>query len=318
MPGHETHLKGNAVPTPMAGARCAVCGREEFLPYRCKLCSQPHCLEHRLPENHACAGLAGYRARVREDRAMGLAREGVQVKVRKPSGVREAVRRVSRFSRRSATHMLLAAVALTFAAQVVGALGVALAARVDLLAAWGTVECAVSLGPCPGFSAYPWGLPAKPWSPLTTLFAHAGPFHFFINALALYFFGLELESRLGRKALLRLFLGAGIVAAVGQVGLFPWSSVLGASGGVLAVLGTLTILAPNMRVIFFVFPAPLWALTVFFVGLNLWLGAVGGAGGIAVIAHLVGLGIGLAYGLRLRRRGVLPRVERTWAFQRRP
>jgi hypothetical protein len=71
-----------------------------------------------------------------------------------------------------------------------------------------------------------------------------------------------------------------------------------------------------MRVILFIVPAPLWVLTVFFVLLDL-----GGLfdprpTGIANLAHLLGLAVGFAWGLRLRQRGVLPRVASTWASQR--
>lgn len=38
-------------------ARCAVCGAEELLPYRCKYCGEYFCAQHRLPEQHNCRGL---------------------------------------------------------------------------------------------------------------------------------------------------------------------------------------------------------------------------------------------------------------------
>ncbi len=37
--------------------RCAVCGRDELLPFTCAYCGERFCAEHRLPEKHNCLGL---------------------------------------------------------------------------------------------------------------------------------------------------------------------------------------------------------------------------------------------------------------------
>jgi uncharacterized protein len=301
----------------MAASRCATCGREEFLPYRCKLCAQPHCLDHRLPENHGCAGLQGYRAKAREERVFGLQTPGddVRVKVRKPFPGAGLVDKVVGFTQRGVTHLLLAAVLLTFAGQVLGGILLGMVAGIGAGAGFEVVKCALALGTCPPFGAEYYGLAAKPWSIVTNIFAHDGLLHLFFNALFLYFFGTEMEHRVGRRTVLHLFLAGGLVAAIGQVVLFP-GAVLGASGALMALLGTLTVLAPTMRVIIFIVPAPLWALTLLFVMLDL-SGVISPAGRVANLAHLLGLAVGLAYGLHLKRRGVMPKVARSWASQRR-
>ncbi|MFB6197773.1 MAG: AN1-type zinc finger domain-containing protein, partial [Halobacteriaceae archaeon] len=38
-------------------ARCDRCGEDESMPYRCRMCGETFCSEHRLPENHDCPGL---------------------------------------------------------------------------------------------------------------------------------------------------------------------------------------------------------------------------------------------------------------------
>jgi len=38
-------------------ARCAVCGKEVLMPFRCAYCGEYFCAEHRLPEKHNCLGL---------------------------------------------------------------------------------------------------------------------------------------------------------------------------------------------------------------------------------------------------------------------
>lgn len=44
-------------------ARCEYCGKEVYLPYKCKYCGGIFCAEHHLPENHDCLGLQIYRQR---------------------------------------------------------------------------------------------------------------------------------------------------------------------------------------------------------------------------------------------------------------
>jgi len=38
-------------------AKCDYCGKEVYLPYRCKYCGGLFCVEHHLPENHNCPNL---------------------------------------------------------------------------------------------------------------------------------------------------------------------------------------------------------------------------------------------------------------------
>jgi len=42
-------------------AKCSYCGASESMPFTCKFCGGKFCAEHRLPENHACPGLAAYK-----------------------------------------------------------------------------------------------------------------------------------------------------------------------------------------------------------------------------------------------------------------
>jgi len=38
-------------------AKCAVCGMEVLMPFKCNYCGDYFCAEHRLPEKHSCPGL---------------------------------------------------------------------------------------------------------------------------------------------------------------------------------------------------------------------------------------------------------------------
>ncbi len=46
---------------------CQQCGKETFLPFRCPFCQGYFCVEHRLPENHACPEYWRARAPRREE-----------------------------------------------------------------------------------------------------------------------------------------------------------------------------------------------------------------------------------------------------------
>jgi len=41
--------------------RCDFCGKKVALPFRCQYCNRDFCDDHRLPPNHACAGLAEWK-----------------------------------------------------------------------------------------------------------------------------------------------------------------------------------------------------------------------------------------------------------------
>jgi Zn-dependent protease len=40
--------------------QCDKCGRDEYMPFRCKYCGGYYCSEHRLPEMHGCTGYYQY------------------------------------------------------------------------------------------------------------------------------------------------------------------------------------------------------------------------------------------------------------------
>jgi hypothetical protein len=42
---------------------CAYCGKNlEGLPFKCRYCGEYFCVDHQLPENHACTGLEDWKA----------------------------------------------------------------------------------------------------------------------------------------------------------------------------------------------------------------------------------------------------------------
>jgi membrane associated rhomboid family serine protease len=143
-------------------------------------------------------------------------------------------------------------------------------------------------------------LEERPWTLLTHMFVHASFDHLFWNMLFLFFFGTELERRIGERRFLAVYLISGIAAALAQIFVFP-GVLVGASGALYGVLGCLALIAPEIRVlIFFAIPLSIrWAVVLFALIDFLMMGS---ADSIAHMAHISGLFIGLAYGYILRRR----------------
>jgi uncharacterized protein len=139
----------------------------------------------------------------------------------------------------------------------------------------------------------------RPWTLLTHMFVHANFDHLFWNMLFLFFFGMELERRVGESKFLQIYILSGIVAAVGQM-MISSGSLVGASGALYGVMGCLAIIAPEIRVLlFFMIPLSIRAAVVLFALLDFL--TLGAADNIAHMAHITGLLVGLAYGQMIRK-----------------
>ncbi|MGH8094430.1 MAG: rhomboid family intramembrane serine protease [Chthoniobacterales bacterium] len=146
------------------------------------------------------------------------------------------------------------------------------------------------------------------WQFFSAMFLQAGVFSFVANMVVLYFLGRDLESILGQKHFLYLFLCGVIGGELGHLFLMPSTTVLvAASGGISAVVVAFATVLPELEVadsLFFVLPLKLkakyLAYAVFGLGLVLLVfvrhGVVshsaylgGGAAGW-LYAHLLGFG----------------------------
>ena len=139
----------------------------------------------------------------------------------------------------------------------------------------------------------------RPWTIVTNLFVHGGLWHLLVNMVALYFFGSYLTRLIGtRSSLIIYFLGGILGNVLFMLLASPFVVVIGASGAIFALGGTLAVLRPKLQV--FVFPIP--------VPLPLWAAVIGGFFVIALFshvawqAHLGGLVFGLIAGFLLRNR----------------
>ena len=277
-------------------AKCDLCGAYENLPYRCRYCGGVYCGEHRLPENHSCTGLdnwgdpdgvfaSGF------DDGVQSTNGGTVTNVARRLGINLGTGGPLGYFRNNMTYVFLSLMWVTFFLQLLVQQAFGPATFADVFVLRSThIEYV--------------------WTWFTAIFAHGDIMHILFNSIVLYFFGPIVERKVGSKMFTILFLASGVAAGLAQVGLAiglgEFSAVVGASGAIMAVMGVLTVLNPNLRVLLFFFiPMPLWLLTIGFalVSVFVMIGGGAGFGGIAHLAHLTGLGIGLLYGEKLRRDG---------------
>lgn len=144
------------------------------------------------------------------------------------------------------------------------------------------------------------------WRLLTFTYVHdqAGLGHIFWNMLGLYFLGTPLERHWGPRRFFTFYTIGGLAAvslyvALTVVGwLDPFVRLIGASGGVLAVLGACAVLFPQFRLILVLFPVPIRTAALIFVAFYAFnlLNRGMNAGGDA--CHLAGLAFGIYWGYR--------------------
>jgi membrane associated rhomboid family serine protease len=137
------------------------------------------------------------------------------------------------------------------------------------------------------------------WRFVTYMFLHGSHWHLGFNMLGLWLFGSQLERVWGTRTFLTYFFVGGVGGAI-TYGLFSLtgasavSYMLGASGGVYAILLAYGVTFPNaILLMFFLFPMKAkYAVMVF--ALIEFLSIPGG-GNIAHLAHLGGMLFGLGF-----------------------
>ena len=125
--------------------------------------------------------------------------------------------------------------------------------------------------------------------------------HILFNMFGLWMFGRQVEQRYGRQEFLSFYLSAIILAGVvwtlsdaafGTRG----AVVLGASGGVVAVLILYALNFPHQKILlYFVIPIPMWILAAFIVLSDLFGATHQAESNVAFTAHLGGAAFALIY-----------------------
>ena len=151
------------------------------------------------------------------------------------------------------------------------------------------------------------------WKLISYGFAHArDPLHIFGNMLGLFFFGRAVEQVLGRAEFYRFYLSSIAIAGLAwvvSVNLYsspeqmpglppPTPTLIGASGGVMAVLAVFIWYFPRQEVLIWgILPMPAWVMGLILAFFDI-SGAVTRSGNVAHVAHIGGAVFGLLYAWR--------------------
>lgn len=142
---------------------------------------------------------------------------------------------------------------------------------------------------------------ARPWTLVTSVYAHAGLTHLGANALALLLPGIILERSTTPWRYHLFFVASGAIAGVVEITVGPLlggqpSGVLGASGAVFAVIGYL--LTSNRLTDTVIGGVELRGRTqlALFTLLAVGVTVTTGSPGVALLAHFTGLLLGLLAG----------------------
>jgi membrane associated rhomboid family serine protease len=132
----------------------------------------------------------------------------------------------------------------------------------------------------------------QPWRFITSIFLHASLIHLISNLFALIIFGLILETTIGTRRFLLVFFITGILANI--VSFFFYPSSLGASGAIMGIIGTLTIIRPTMGIFAFGMIIPMFIAAIIWVIID----AIGVfmPDNIGHYAHLSGIFFGIIFG----------------------
>ncbi|MDK2891705.1 MAG: hypothetical protein PWQ49_97 [Methanohalophilus sp.] len=256
----------------------------------CPYCGHTFCVEHRLPQQHACPGIDyssrfGHQAGTRRVYNQVGSDDIFKVFFRnaaKGAATEFAYRTHRSFYSSPSMAILIICVAAFFIPRFISLLFP------------GFLGLFYGL-----FQLYPNDMLSMPWTIITHMFLHASFSHLFFNMMVLFFFGRELERRIGNNRFLYVYFISGIVAAIGfSITSSTSLPLVGASGAIMGVFATLTILAPDLPVYVFFFPMRIKHALMLFAILDFAL--IGTNDMVAHTAHLSGIAVGIYMGLRLK------------------
>jgi membrane associated rhomboid family serine protease len=143
------------------------------------------------------------------------------------------------------------------------------------------------------------------WQLLTYQFMHGGLIHLLLNCWAIFVFGREVETTLGRKSFLTLYFVSGVVGGLVQAlagvllgGRFA-APVVGASACAFGLVAAFAVLYPErplMLLLFFIIPMNMRAkFLLLFETVLAGLGLLASADNVAHAAHLGGMLTGIVF-----------------------
>ncbi len=259
---------------------CYYCGFRDPMPFTCKFCGNSYCYNHRLPESHNCPGLLEYKSKSRDS---GIFYKRDSMVRKKPNPLLNSLNNIIAAIKSNYSLTILIIVLISFVLQsVIGNI----------------YSNSLALVPSAIFT--------RPWILFTHMFLHANGIHLLFNMMFLFFFGPELERRIGGKRFLYIYFVSGLIAALGYS---FWSiyiihqnvPAVGASGALFGIFACLAVLAPDIVVYVYFIPMKITYALIFFALLDLLF--IGSGDPVARSAHLSGVVAGLVFGKYLKKTG---------------
>jgi len=143
------------------------------------------------------------------------------------------------------------------------------------------------------------------WQFVTYIFMHGHALHILLNMLILWYFGAEIELKLGEAAFLKYFficgIGAGLFNYAVNIAFSNEASlthpIIGASGAIFGILAAYGIFFGNRYfLVFFIFPMKAKYFVLLMAAIELVMGVEANPqDNVAHFAHLGGMGVGALY-----------------------
>jgi membrane associated rhomboid family serine protease len=150
------------------------------------------------------------------------------------------------------------------------------------------------------FALWPPGVPGAPpfeaWQMVTYGFLHGGFTHIFLNMLALYMFGPDIERLFGTRFFTLYYFGCTFAAAATHLAATAWMGIapgptVGASGAIFGLLLAFGWYFPRRRILLLFPPIPMPArvFVALYAFVELYFGVTNTLQGVAHFAHLGGM-----------------------------
>lgn len=298
-------------------AECSECG-EKSMSFTCRYCGEKFCSEHRLPEKHECEGLEGESPEEHEEwfeDKFSEKKSGSGKSSKQSSGQDKIEGRPAQYKthKKSIFKDLFNTVTGSVTLAVIG---ITFLSYIFQLSVPGYQEFLI-------LDTHLSELIRRPWSLLTVVLLHSPVLwlHIVGNMITFYFFATPLERLLGGKKMLKIYISSALIASIGMVVFHNVMRflhgdasmaglVVGASGGVIALVAVVSKLFPEADVLlFFIIPMKIKTavygfgafevinITVTLLGIEWWILPIEF---FASAGHLAGLLAGLYYGEKLK------------------
>jgi membrane associated rhomboid family serine protease len=120
------------------------------------------------------------------------------------------------------------------------------------------------------------------------------PMHLIGNMFVLFFLGAVVEQVYGSGRFTALYFGSGLIAAISQASIDPFTYLVGASGAISGVMAAFVRHFPNARLYLYgILPVRAWILMAAWLLYNIYGSTAGADLQTAFVAHLAGFAAGM-------------------------